>query len=133
MRSRGLAEFDGAVSSSADIFLENGSSVNVDEGSTVTFQDKSSLVLRPGAKFEMSPESSMKMSGPVEINLDKAIFISNGIKYKLCFRNPTPCEGDGVVLEYTKVEDEVSYPGQVLQNATEDAEELTKKLNSLGF
>lgn len=133
LRSRGLAEFDGSVSSSADIFLENGSSVNVDEGSTVTFQDKSSLVLRPGAKFEMSPESSMKMSGPVEINLDNAIFISNGIKYKLSFRNPTPCEGDGVVLEYTKVEDEVSYPGQVLQNATEDAEELTKKLNSLGL
>ena len=30
LKSRGLAEFDGAVSSSADIFLESGSSVNVD-------------------------------------------------------------------------------------------------------
>ena len=106
LKSRGLAEFDGAVSSKADIFLENGSSVNVDEGSTVTFQDNSALVLKPGAKFEMSAESSMKMSGTVEINLDKAVFVSKGIKYKLSFRNATPCEGEGVILEYKKVDED---------------------------
>ena len=51
----------------------------------------------------------MKMSGPVEINLDKAVFVSNGIKYKLSFRNATPCEGEGGRLEYKKVdEDDVS-------------------------
>ncbi len=53
LKSRGIAEFEGSISSSADIFIQDDSKVNVASGAEVTFQDGASLKLKNGAMFEM--------------------------------------------------------------------------------
>lgn len=133
LKSRGIAEFDGAVNSKADIFIENGSKVNVSDGAKITINEGATLKLNDGAKFEMDSNSSVKLSGDIEIELSKLVFVDeNGNKFKIGFRETCDCEGNGVVMEYSKA-DSAKTTKDIIENTKLAADELNDKLKSLGF
>ena len=133
LKAEGLVEIDGSVSAKADIFIEEGSSIDVASGTNVTFQDGASLTLKNGSKFEMGTDTFVKMSGDIELDLDKLVFFDSktGNKYKISFREAHECEGRGIVMDYAKVD---SVPTQELVDETSrSAMELNEKLKSLGL
>ena len=133
LKSRGIAEFDGAVNSCADIFIESGSKVNVAKGASITINDGASLKLNDGAKFEMGSNSSVKLSGDIEIELSKLVFVDeNGNKFKIGFRECCECGENSVVMEYSKVDSSKSTK-EIIENTKLAANELNDKLKSLGL
>ena len=133
LKSRGIAEFDGAVNSCADIFIESGSKVNVANGASITINDGATLKMNDGAKFEMGSNSSVKLSGDIEIELSKLVFVDeNGNKFKIGFRENCGCDGNGVVMEYSKVDSSQSTK-EIIENTKLAANELNDKLKSLGL
>lgn len=133
LKSRGIAEFDGSVHMNADVFVEEGSSLNVDNGAEITFQEGSSLVIKNGAKFEMGNDTEFKMAGDVELDVSRLVFVDSatGKKYRISFREAHECEGSGVVMEYSKVEDDATE--EVVEQTERSATELDQKLKSLGL
>ena len=133
LKSRGIAEFDGAVNSCADIFIESGSKVNVAEGASITINDGATLKMSDGAKFEMNSNSSVKLSGDIEIELSKLVFVDeNGNKFKIGFRECCECGENSVVMEYSKV-DSSNTTRDIIENTKLAANELNDKLKSLGL
>lgn len=132
LKSRGIAEFDGSVNVAGDVFMEEGSKMNVADGAQVTFQDGATLKLRNGAKFEMGNNTAVKMSGDIELDLSKLVFVDsvNGGRYKISFREAHECEGNGIVMDYEKLADEETSREIVVGTAL-DAKELDEKLKSL--
>lgn len=110
LKSRGIAEFDGAVNSKADIFIEDGSKVNVATGSKVTFETGSQLTLRNGAKFEMGSDTKVKMSGDMELDLAKLVFFDSTTnrRYKISFVDAPSCEGSQLLMTYERLPDATS-------------------------
>ena len=136
LKSEGIAEFDGSVNVNADVFVEDGSNVNVASGAKMKFEDGSTLQLANGAKFEMGATTSMKMAGAVELDLNKVVFLdsTNGRRYKISFRDAHECEGGGIVMDYTRLPDEEPATSEEIADETElDARELDNKLKSLGI
>lgn len=134
LKSRGIAEFDGVVNSSADMFLEKGS-LNVGDGVGVTFRKGAALTLENGAKFEMGTNTTVKMSGDIELDLSKLVFSDSktGRKFRISFRDAHGDEGSGVIMEYNEVSsDDVSSIVELSENAALDASELSEKLEQLG-
>ena len=109
LKSRAIAEFDGVVNTSADVFVEKDSKVNVAEGAKVTFQNGSSLELKNGAEFKMGSDSSVKLSGDIQLDLNKLVFFDSktGRKYRISFRDAEGIEGlpGETVMEYERLED----------------------------
>ena len=133
LKSRGIAEFDGAVNSCADIFIESGSKVNVANGASITINDGATLKMSDGAKFEMGSNSSVKLSGDIEIELSKLVFVDeNGNKFKIGFRECCECGENSVVMEYSKVDSSKSTK-EIIENTKLSANELNDKLKSLGL
>lgn len=110
LKSRGIAEFDGAVNSKADIFIEDGSKVNVASGTKVTFETGSQLTLRNGAKFEMGSDTKVKMSGDMELDLAKLVFFDSTTnrRYKISFVDAPSCEGSQLLMTYERLPDATS-------------------------
>lgn len=135
LKSRGIAEFEGAVNvMDADVFL-NESKVNVSQGTEMEFASGSTLRLRDGANLEMGSETTMKMSGDVELDLNKLVFVDSrtGRKYKISFRDAHVSEGGGIVMDYSEVkESDVQEGTRTAKGTSLDARELDKKLKSLG-
>ena len=134
LKSRGIAEFDGVVNSSADIFIENNSKVNVADGAEITIQNGAALVVKNGARFEMGAGTTVKMGGDVEMDLSKLVFVDSntGRKFRISFRDAHECEGDGVVMEYEEVKESDTSETRAVEQTRLDARELDKKLKSLG-
>lgn len=136
MKSEGIAEFDGAVNVNADVFIEKDSKVDVASGAKFTFQKNSELFLKDGAKFTLGSDTTMKMSGDVELDLNKVVFLdsTNGRRYKISFRDAHECEGGGVVMDYTRLPDKDEQTSEEIAESTElDARELDAKLRTLGI
>ena len=136
LKSRGIAEFDGVVNSSADVFIEEESTVNVNAGAKVNFQRGSELKLENGAKFEMGTNTTVKMSGDIELDLDKLVFFDSktGRRYKISFRDAHHGEGFGIVMDYKRLPDvEPLTDEEVVEETELDARELDDKLKSLGI
>ena len=135
LKSTGITELDGSVHTKADIFVEEGSSINVSDGVEMTFRQGSSLKLANGASFEMGSNTSFNVKGDMEIDVSRLVFKDDaGNKYRIAFRPATTCEGEGVVMEYFKVEDEqTETPREIVDNTERSAVELNAKLKSLGL
>ena len=137
LKSRGIAEFDGAMNINADVFLEGESKVNVASGASMTFQDGSSLKLKNGAKFEMGTDTTVKMAGDMELDISKLVFVDSTTnrRFKISFRDAHACEGGGIVMDYSEVqESESTTTNREVANQTAlDAKELDAKLKSLGI
>jgi hypothetical protein len=135
LKARGIAEFDGVVNSSADVFLEKGD-VTVTSEAKVTFQKGSELKLENGAKFNMGTNTTVKMSGDIELDLAKLVFFDSttGRRYKISFRDAHIGEGLGIVMDYKRLPDvEPATDEEEVEDAELDARELDKKLKSLGI
>ena len=106
--------------------------MNVADGAQVTFQDGAILKLRNGAKFEMGNNTAVKMSGDIELDLSKLVFVDsvNGGRYKISFREAHECEGKGIVMDYEKLADEETSR-EIVDDTALDAKELDEKLKSL--
>ena len=135
LKSRGIAEFDGVINSSADIFIEEGSTVNVDEGAKCVFQGNSSLVLKNGAKLDLGSDAKVRMSGDIEMDLAKLVFVDSntGYRYRISFRDVTDCAGTRVVMDYQKIEtptEEVNNRDIAIETER-NARELKEKLKNL--
>ena len=137
LKSRGIAEFDGSVNSKADIFIEEGSKVNVASGTKVVFESGSQLKLGEGAKFEMGSNTSMKMAGDMELDLAKLVFVDSRTnrRYKIAFEDvPTCGGGNEVMMTYERLPDVEETTDETTAEDTErSARELDKKLKSLGI
>lgn len=136
LKSRGIAEFDGVVNTAADVFVEDGSNVNVASGANVTFNNGAKLVLKNGAKFEMGTNTTVKMSGDIELDIDKLVFVDkkNDRKFKISFRDANVGEGCGIVMDYNEVvEDDSASQRESIEITKDDAKELDEKLKSLGI
>lgn len=133
LKSRGLAEFDGTVNVGANVFVEEGAKVNFANESKVTLQSGATLELKDGALFKMGSNTSVKMSGDIELDVNKLVFVDSktGGKWKLVFRQAVGCEGSGTVVEYVNVTEESSTT-RAAQTLT-DARELDEKLKKLGM
>ena len=123
LKSTGITELDGSVHTKADIFVEEGSSINVADGVEMTFRQGSSLKLANGASFEMGSNTSFNVKGDMEIDVSRLVFKDDaGNKYRIAFRPATTCEGEGVVMEYFKVEDEqTETPREIVDNTERSA------------
>lgn len=134
LKSRGIAEFDGEVNSNADIFINGGSKVNVADGAEITVQDGATLKIADGAKFEMGSQTTVKMGGDIEIDLDKLVFLDSKTnrRYKISFRDAGTCEGSGIVMDYSEV-NENETTTSATQRTADDAKQLVSKLKSLGL
>lgn len=137
LKSRGIAEFDGVINSNADVFIEEGSQVNVASGAKMTFEEGAELKLKDGSKFEMGTDTTVRMSGDIELDLSKLVFVDSttGRKFKISFRDAHECEGIGIVMDYSEVEQQEAEttPRKSPVNTELDARELDKKLKSLGI
>lgn len=137
LKSRGIAEFDGAMNINADVFLEGESKMNVASGASMTFQDGSSLKLKNGAKFEMGTDTTVKMAGDMELDISKLVFVDSTTnrRYKISFRDAHACEGGGIVMDYSEVQESESTTTnrEVADQTALDARELDAKLKSLGI
>jgi hypothetical protein len=136
LKSRGIAEFDGVINSSADVFVEEGSKVNVAEGASVQFQPGSTLKIKSGANLEMATGTTVKMMGDVELDLNKVVFVdgSTGRKYRIGFRDGHESEGGGVVMTYSQLtEEEAASPKQIADDKESASRELVEKLKTLGI
>ena len=133
LKSRGLAEFDGTVNVGANVFVEEGAKVNFANDSKVTIQSGATLELKDGALFKMGNNTSVKMSGDIELDVNKLVFVDSktGGKWKLVFRQAAGKEGTGTVVEYVNVTEE-SSTSRAAQTAM-DARELDDKLKKLGL
>lgn len=133
LKSRGLAEFDGTMNIGANVFVEDGAKVNMANGTKTTFQSGSTLELKDGAVFKMGTNTSVKMSGDIELDVNKLVFVDSktGGKWKLVFRQAVGQEGTGTVVEYVQVTDDGSAT-KATRTAV-DARELREKLKSLGM
>ena len=135
LKARGIAEFDGVVNSSADVFLEKGD-VTVTSEAKVTFQKGSELKLENGAKFNMGTNTTVKMSGDIELDLAKLVFFDSttGRRYKISFRDAHIGEGLGIVMDYKRLPDvEPATDEEEVEDTELDARELDSKLKSLGI
>ena len=139
LKSRAIAEFDGVVNTSADVFVEKDSKVNVAEGAKVTFQNGSSLELKNGAEFKMGSDSSVKLSGDIQLDLNKLVFFDSktGRKYRISFRDAEGIEGlpGETVMEYERLseeEDAGRAAEEIVGNTETSALDLERKLKSLG-
>lgn len=133
LKSRGLAEFDGTVNVGANVFVEEGAKVNFANESKVTLQSGATLELKDGALFKMGNNTSVKMSGDIELDVNKLVFVDSktGGKWKLVFRQAVGKEGTGTVVEYVNVTEESST--RRATQTTMDARELDDKLKKLGL
>lgn len=133
LKSRGLAEFDGTMNIGANMFVEDGAKVNLANGTKMTLQSGASLELKDGAEFNMGSNTTVKMSGDIELDVNKLVFVDSktGNKWKLVFRQAVGREGTGTVVEYVKVTDEGS--ATTAQRTALDARELDEKLKKLGM
>lgn len=133
LKSRGLAEFDGTVNVGANVFVEDGAKVNFANESKVTLQSGATLELKDGALFKMGSNTSVKMSGDIELDVNKLVFVDSktGGKWKLVFRQAVGKEGTGTVVEYVNVTEDSSTTRAV--QTTLDARELDDKLKKLGL
>lgn len=134
LKSRGIAEFDGAVNSRADIFIEDGSSVEVANGSKVTFQSGSKLSLRNGATLEMGTDTQVKMSGDTELDLDKLVFFDSKTnrRYRISFVETPACHGgNSILMTYERLPDKTNE--EIAEETELDSRELDDKLKSLGI
>ena len=133
LKSRGLAEFDGTMNIGANMFIEEGAKVNVANGAKMTLQSGASLELKDGAIFTMGKNTSVKMSGDIELDVNKLVFVDSktGGKWKLVFRQAVGMEGIGTVVEYVKVTDDGLATTN--QRTALDARELDEKLKKLGM
>ena len=135
LKSEGIAEFDGSIVSSADILLEEGSNVNIGKNSNIVMMDGSKLSLKNGASLELGSATNIKMNGNVELDLAKLTFYDSrtGNRYRISFRDATCCEGDGIVMEYSKVEETETESERSASITETDAKELDLKLKQLGI
>lgn len=138
LKSTGITEIDGTMNVAADVFVEDGSNVNVAENAKVTFQNGSSLVLKNGANFTMGSDTQVKMSGDIELDLNKLVFFDSktGRKYKITFREASEGEGypGSTVMEYWKMEDdEATSTRDIVADTEAGARELDDKLKKLGL
>lgn len=137
LKSRGIAEFDGSVSCAADVFIESESTVNVAEGAKVVFQGNSSLVVKNGANLDLGSDSKVKMSGDIEMDLAKLVFVDSttGYKYRISFREVNDCAGNRVVMDYQRVEsqEETVDNREIAIETERNARELNEKLKTLGL
>ena len=133
LKSRGLAEFDGTMNIGANMFIEEGAKVNVANGAKMTLQSGASLELKDGAIFTMGNNTSVKMSGDIELDVNKLVFVDSktGGKWKLVFRPAVGPEGTGTVVEYVQVTDDGLATTN--QRTALDARELDEKLKKLGM
>lgn len=133
LKSRGLAEFDGTMNIGANMFIEEGAKVNVANGAKMTLQSGASLELKDGAIFTMGNNTSVKMSGDIELDVNKLVFVDSktGGKWKLVFRQAVGREGTGTVVEYVQVTDDGLATTN--QRTALDARELSEKLKKLGM
>ena len=133
LKSRGLAEFDGTMNIGANMFIEEGAKVNVANGAKMTLQSGASLELKDGAIFTMGNNTSVKMSGDIELDVNKLVFVDSktGGKWKLVFRQAVGREGTGTVVEYIQVTDDGLATTN--QRTALDARELDEKLKKLGM
>ena len=133
LKSRGLAEFDGTMNIGANMFIEEGAKVNVANGAKMTLQSGASLELKDGAIFTMGNNTSVKMSGDIELDVNKLVFVDSktGGKWKLVFRPAVGREGTGTVVEYVQVTDDGLATTN--QRTALDARELSEKLKKLGM
>lgn len=133
LKSRGLAEFDGTVNVGANVFVEDGAKVNFANESKVTLQSGATLELKDGALFKMGSNTSVKMSGDIELDVNKLVFVDSktGGKWKLVFRQAVGKEGTGTVVEYVNVTEDSSTTRAA--QTTLDARELDDKLKKLGL
>ena len=133
LKSRGLAEFDGTMNIGANVFFEDGANINVANGAKMTLQSGAGLELKDGAAFTMGKNTSVKMSGDIELDVNKLVFVDSktGGKWKLVFRPAVGMEGTGTVVEYVKVTDEGLATTN--QRTALDARELDEKLKKLGM
>ena len=108
------------MNSSADIFIEDGSKVNVADGATMTFQEGASLELKNGATFTMGTDTSVKMSGEMEMDLSRLVFTDSrtGRKYRIWFRDAHECEGRGIVMDYAEVTENTPSTREVVKETT---------------
>lgn len=135
LKSRGIAEFDGVVNSSADIFIEEDSNVNVASGAKITLQDGAALVVKNGARFEMGSDTTVKMGGDVEMDLSKLVFVDSktGRKFRISFRDAHEYEGGGIVMDYEEVKETTPSTTRTVEQTRLDARELNEKLKALGL
>lgn len=136
LKSRGIAEFDGAVNVNADVFVGSDSKVNVASGTEVAFQSGSTLKIRPGANLEIGNETTVKMGGDIEIDVDRLVFLDSKTnrRFKIAFRDASGNEGCGVVVEYSEVpKSESRSTTEVIQTSSREADELVTKLRKLGI
>lgn len=133
LKSRGLAEFDGTMNIGANVFIEPNAKVNMASNSKMTFDTGSSLELRDGATFKMGSNTSVKMTGDIELDVSKLVFVDSktGGKWKLVFRDAVGMEGTGTVVEYVKVTEDST--NSISQRSALDARELNEKLKNLGI
>ena len=133
LKSRGLAEFDGTMNIGANMFIEEGAKVNVANGAKMTLQSGAGLELKDGATFTMGNNTSVKMSGDIELDANKLVFVDSktGGKWKLVFRPAVGPEGTGTVVEYIQVTDDGLATTN--QRTALDARELDEKLKKLGM
>ena len=99
----------------------------------MTLQSGASLELKDGAIFTMGNNTSVKMSGDIELDVNKLVFVDSktGGKWKLVFRQAVGREGTGTVVEYVQVTDDGLATTN--QRTTLDARELDEKLKKLGM
>lgn len=130
LKSRGIAEFDGAVHSKADIFIEKYSTINIDEGTAVTLKSGSSLTMENGTSLNLGSDTDVKINGLTELNVNKLVFVDDetGRKYRIKFREASPCEGCGVIMEYYKVNEE-----NTIRETKLNSNQLDAKLKALGL
>ena len=107
--------------------------MNFANDSKVTLQSGATLELKDGALFKMGRNTSVKMSGDIELDVNKLVFVDSktGGKWKLVFRQAVGKEGTGTVVEYVNVTEE-SSTSRATQTAM-DARELDDKLRKLGL
>ena len=81
----------------------------------------------------MGNNTSVKMSGDIELDVNKLVFVDSktGGKWKLVFRQAVGPEGTGTVVEYVQVTDDGLATTN--QRTALDARELDEKLKKLGM
>ena len=122
---------------SADVFIEEGGSVNVQQGAGMTFRNGSQLVLQDGAKLILGQDASIKMSGDMELDLNRLVFVDSatGYRYKISFQEHPVSGGNVTVMNYERVQQqEKEAENERLAVETERAtKELDERLKRLGI
>ena len=115
--------------------MEKTSKTYVGNGAKVTFQGGSSLAMKDGASIDMGQNTSLKVSGDVEVDVNKLVLVDSktGIKCRITLRQAVGPEGSGVVVEYVPVYETSARSSKIANATAMDAREIDEKLKKLGM